>query len=107
MPTTKVTLNEIMTAVRELTFDRFIIPAFAIKAQEGYVIDIVPPAVNPNRVTRVIDGGDAGSDYTEGEPIPGDVIIDGGDAASVYTDSKYYSGLINSPELLTLLCSRG
>lgn len=31
MAQSKVTLNEIMTAVRELTFDRFIIPAFAIK----------------------------------------------------------------------------
>lgn len=31
----QVTLNEIITAVRELTFDRFIIPAFAIKAKGG------------------------------------------------------------------------
>lgn len=31
MNNTQVTLNEIMTAVRELTFDRFIIPAFAIR----------------------------------------------------------------------------
>ena len=31
MNNAQVTLNEIMTAVRELTFDRFIIPAFAIK----------------------------------------------------------------------------
>ena len=31
MAQSKVTLNEIMTAVRELTFDRFIIPAFAVK----------------------------------------------------------------------------
>lgn len=112
MPTTKVTLNEIMTAVRELTFDRFIIPAFAIKAQEGYVIDIVPPAVNPNRVTRVIDGGDAGSDYTEGEPIPGDVIIDGGDAASVYADSDYDSGVdmlpgTSDPTVLTRVTADG
>lgn len=41
MAQSKVTLNEIMTAVRELTFDRFIIPAFAIKQMgEGYFVDI-------------------------------------------------------------------
>lgn len=43
MAQAKVTLNEIITAVRELTFDRFIIPAFAIKhIGEGYVVSIVP-----------------------------------------------------------------
>lgn len=37
----KVTLNELITAVRELTFDRFIIPAFAVKQMgEGFYIDI-------------------------------------------------------------------
>ena len=37
----KVTLNEIMIAVRELTFDRFIIPAFAIKQMgENYYVDV-------------------------------------------------------------------
>lgn len=41
MAQSKVTLNEIMIAVRELTFDRFIIPAFAIKQmEEGYFVDI-------------------------------------------------------------------
>lgn len=41
MTQSKVTLNEIMTAVRELTFDRFIIPAFAIKQMgEGFYVDI-------------------------------------------------------------------
>lgn len=41
MAQSKVTLNEIMMAVRELTFDRFIIPAFAIKQMgEGYFVDI-------------------------------------------------------------------
>lgn len=41
MAQSKVTLNEIMTAVRELTFDRFIIPAFAIKQMgEEYFVDI-------------------------------------------------------------------
>lgn len=37
-----VTLNEIITAVRELTFDRFIIPAFAVKAKVGWTLSIVP-----------------------------------------------------------------
>lgn len=41
MAQSKVTLNEIMTAVRELTFDRFIIPAFAIKQMgKDYYVDI-------------------------------------------------------------------
>lgn len=41
MAQAKVTLNEIMTAVRELTFDRFIVPAFAIKHMgENYFLDI-------------------------------------------------------------------
>lgn len=41
MAQTKVTLNEIMLAVRELTFDRFIIPAFAIKQMgENYILNI-------------------------------------------------------------------
>lgn len=41
MAQSKVTLNEIMTAVRELTFDRFIIPAFAIKQMgENFYADI-------------------------------------------------------------------
>lgn len=41
MAQAKVTLNEIMTAVRELTFDRFIIPAFAIKQMgENFFLDI-------------------------------------------------------------------
>lgn len=41
MGESKVTLNEIMTAVRELTFDRFIIPAFAVKQMgEGFFITI-------------------------------------------------------------------
>lgn len=41
MAQTNVTLNEIMTAVRELTFDRFIIPAFAVKQMgDNFFIDI-------------------------------------------------------------------
>lgn len=55
----KVTLNEIMTAVRELTFDRFIIPAFAIKAMgEGFFVSIdktfTPEVVEPD--VEVIKG---------------------------------------------------
>ena len=41
MAQSKVTLNELMTAVRELTFDRFIIPAFAIKQMgKGFYLNI-------------------------------------------------------------------
>ena len=37
----EVTLNEIMTAVREITFDRFIVPAFALKEMgEGVFVTI-------------------------------------------------------------------
>lgn len=55
----EVTLNEIMTAVRELTFDRFIIPAFAIKAMgEGFFVSIdktfTPEVVEPD--VEVIKG---------------------------------------------------
>lgn len=40
MAQSKVTLNEIMIAVRELTFDRFIIPAFAIKQMPNCYVTI-------------------------------------------------------------------
>lgn len=41
MAQSKVTLNEVMMAVRELTFDRFIIPAFAIKQMgANFYLDI-------------------------------------------------------------------
>lgn len=41
MAQSKVTLNEIMLAVREVTFDRFIIPAFAIKQMgDNFYVDI-------------------------------------------------------------------
>ena len=41
MAQSKVTLNEIMLAVREVTFDRFIIPAFAIKQMgDNFCVDI-------------------------------------------------------------------
>lgn len=38
----KVTLQELITAVRELTFDRFIIPAFALKQMPGCVLSVTP-----------------------------------------------------------------
>lgn len=51
MAQAKVTLNEIMMAVRELTFDRFIIPAFSIKGMgAGYFVDI-----DPNFVPEISD----------------------------------------------------
>ena len=41
MAQNSVTLNEIIKSVRELTFDRFVIPAFAIKAMgEGYLLNV-------------------------------------------------------------------
>ena len=46
MSQSNVTLNEIMTAVRELTFDRFIVPAFAVKAKAGYTISVIPTKGN-------------------------------------------------------------
>ena len=51
----RVTLNEIMTAVRELTFDRFIIPAFALKQMGiSYFLDVdktfVPTPIEPDTV---------------------------------------------------------
>ena len=42
MSLTQVTLDEIITTVRELTFDRFIIPAFAIKNRSGWTVSVTP-----------------------------------------------------------------
>lgn len=36
-----VTVDEIITSIRELTFDRFVIPAFVIKQMLGYTVSIV------------------------------------------------------------------
>jgi hypothetical protein len=52
----KVTLKEIMTAVRELTFDRFIIPAFAIKAKAGFGVSIQPKLIDETETTLVKRG---------------------------------------------------
>lgn len=50
-------MNEIMTAVREITFDRFIVPAFALKGMgEGVFVsvdkDFVPPIENEEETTK-------------------------------------------------------
>lgn len=42
MSQNSVTLKELVTAVRELTFDRFIIPAFALKENAGFVVSVTP-----------------------------------------------------------------
>lgn len=47
MAQSKVTLKEIMVAVRELTFDRFIIPAFAIKQMGKDVYIDIDPSFKP------------------------------------------------------------
>ena len=64
MSATQVTLNEIMTAVRELTFDRFIIPAFALKAIPGYVVEVVPPVIPKNIFNRHMPNAKRGCRYT-------------------------------------------
>lgn len=45
-----------MTAVRELTFDRFIIPAFAIKAKAGFGVSIQPKLIDETETTLVKRG---------------------------------------------------
>lgn len=87
MSATQVTLNEIMTAVRELTFDRFIIPAFALKAIPGYIVEVVPPVIPKNVFNRHMDGEYADAEREKGMPIYGDVVINGGDAET--TSSSY------------------
>ena len=51
----KVTLNEIVTAVREITFDRFIIPAFALKEMGEDVFVSIDKTYTP----EVNEGEDA------------------------------------------------
>ena len=85
MAQSKVTLNEIMIAVRELTFDRFIIPAFAVKQMPGCYVNIdktfVPEIEDPTE--EVIKGkftlykiakGDSDDDVFE-EPKK-EIIVD-------------------------------
>lgn len=77
MAQSKVTLNEIMTAVRELTFDRFIIPAFAIKQMgEGYFVNVeknyLPETdTKENNEQPIVDENDS-----EGIPAT-DVVLPG------------------------------
>ena len=77
MTQSKVTLNEIMTAVRELTFDRFIIPAFAIKQMgEGYFVNVDKtylPEIDTEEDTEqpIVD-----EDNTDGVPAT-DVVLPG------------------------------
>ncbi len=59
---TSVTLNEIITTVRELTFDRFIIPALAIKGMSG-------------RTLSVTSTGLTIKDGTEENPVA-DIVVD-------------------------------
>ena len=82
MAQAKVTLNELMIAVRELTFDRFIIPAFAIKQMPGYSVSIIP-IKKVKRPTSFADGGRADAEFEQGIPIEGDTVIDGGNAETI------------------------
>lgn len=84
MAQSKVTLNEIMTAVRELTFDRFIIPAFAIKQMgENFYVDIDKAFVpeTDGDTEEVIKGKltiykAAGTAETESEEIEKEIIVE-------------------------------
>lgn len=83
MSNSKVTLSEIMTAVREITFDRFIIPAFAIKQMgEEYYLDVdkkfTPEVEDPNE--EVINGRlvlykEVGSSELESEEENKEIIL--------------------------------
>lgn len=48
---TPVTLNELVTAVRELTFDRFVIPAFALKEIADSTITLDPKTTKKLTIT--------------------------------------------------------
>ena len=77
----QVTLNEIITAVRELTFDRFVIPAFALKQTSGMTFSVIPtteedievpivPEPNePEIVEPEINTDDLGDQIGDEEPI--------------------------------------
>lgn len=102
MSATQVTLNEIMTAVRELTFDRFIIPAFALKAIPGYIVEVVPPVIPKNICNRHMDGEYADAEREKGMPIYGDVVINGGDAETIPSSYEIRPGTTN-PTFVTRL----
>lgn len=83
MAQSKVTLNEIMLAVREVTFDRFIIPAFAIKQMgDNFFVDVdktfVPEIEDTEEVTKgkiTIYKETSSSDTETTEPIV-ETIVD-------------------------------
>lgn len=50
-----VTLNELITAVRELTFDRFVIPAFAIKSIPDCSITIDSKTAKKLSITKTVE----------------------------------------------------
>ena len=82
MAQSKVTLNEIMTAVRELTFDRFIIPAFAIKQLgEGYYVNVdktylpVSEDTEETPVEPIVDEDGNTSVPSTGVLLPGKLTI--------------------------------
>lgn len=69
----KVTVKEIINSIRELTFDRFVIPAFAIKQMLGYSVSIV-------RSTET-EAGSLTLHKTDDTDSTNDIIVD----FSVYT----------------------
>lgn len=81
MAQSKVTLNEIMTAVRELTFDRFIIPAFVIKQMgQGYFVNVdktyMPVSdAEEQPVEPIVDEDGSISVPSTGVTLPGKLTI--------------------------------
>lgn len=95
-----VTLNEVMMAVRELTFDRFIIPAFAIKQVAGGKVSVNPPS-NDNVGSLVVTIGSTAHTYSFDEHPTMDSLMDAmiGDGIVVaYT--PYYRGVEVSSALI-------
>lgn len=76
-----VTLNEVVTAVRELTFDRFIIPAFAIKQVSDGSVSVNPPGnEDAGSIIITIDGTAhtySFTDYPTMESLMAQFINDG------------------------------
>lgn len=57
MSKAKVTLNELTKSVRELSFDRFVVPAIALKEMgEGYFVEVDQKFVPPTSTGEVIKG---------------------------------------------------
>ena len=72
-----VTLNEIITAVRELTFDRFIIPAFAIKAINRRAISISSEGLDILTETGVVTMSIPFSEFDTLDKIMDELISEG------------------------------